>query len=70
MANLVLVIDAAGESTYSASHITYLLRKGLVKGDKRGGVWLVDQDDLKRYEREMQELGSKKFDPTRGEEET
>lgn len=68
MANLVLVFEADRESVYSASHIYYLLRKGLVKGDKRGGTWFVDLDDLKRYEREMEQLGDQKFDPTRGRE--
>lgn len=70
MANLVLVIDATEQSSYSASHITYLLRKKLVKGKKRGGVWLVDLDDLKLYEQAMSELGTKKFDPTRAEQES
>lgn len=70
MANLVLVARADRESRYSADHIRYLVRNGLVKGDKEGGIWLVDLEDLKRYEREMEELGPQKFDPTRGKEDT
>jgi hypothetical protein len=68
MASLVLIARAERESEYSATHIRYLLRKQLVKGQKEGGTWLVDLDDLHRYEREMKELGAKKHDPTRGEE--
>jgi len=64
MVNLVMVSEAAKNSIYSAYHIRYLLRQGLVKG-KNIGVWLVDVDDLKRYEAEMAEEGTKKFDPTK-----
>lgn len=69
MTNLVLIAQAAQESEYSAIHIRLLLRKRLVKGQKVGGTWLVDLDDLKRYEQEMVRLGTQKFDPTRGDQE-
>jgi hypothetical protein len=69
MTNLVLIAQAAEESAYSAIHIRLLLRKRLVNGQKVGGTWLVDLDDLKRYEQEMLQLGTKKFDPTRGDQE-
>lgn len=67
MPNLVLVAQAARESEYTADHIRLLMRKGQVKGEKVGGTWLVDLDDLKRYEQQMQSLGNQKFDPTRNE---
>lgn len=65
MANLVLVAEAAKQSTYKPNHIRHLLREGFVKGQKIGGTWLVDLDSLKIYERRMEEEGSKKFDPTK-----
>ena len=68
MANLVLVTQAVKESEYTGHHIRHLIRQKLVKGAKEGGIWLVDLDDLKRYEREMKDLGPQKFDPTRGKE--
>jgi hypothetical protein len=68
MANFVLVALAAQESDYTPDHIRLLMRKGLVKGQKVGGTWLVDQDDLKRYEAQMKSLGNQKFDPTRNDE--
>lgn len=68
MPNLVLIAQAAQESEYSAIHIRLLLRQRLVAGQKVGGTWLVDLEDLKRYEQEMKQLGTKKFDPTRGEQ--
>jgi hypothetical protein len=70
MSNLVLVSQAERASAYSAGHIRYLVGKGFVSGKKEGGIWLVDLDDLKRYERQMEELGDQKFDPTRGKDET
>lgn len=69
MADLVLVSQAEQESSYTANHIRHLLRTCEIKGRKVGGTWLVDIEDLRRYEREMEELGQSKFDPTRGEDE-
>ena len=66
MANLVLISQAARESDYTTAHIRLLLRRNLVKGYKEGGIWLVDLDDLRRYEQEMNELGTKRHDPTKG----
>ena len=65
MADLVLVTEAAEHSQYSEPHIRLLVRSNKVKGKKQGGIWLVDLDDLKRYEQEMEEIGTKKFDPTK-----
>lgn len=67
MPNYVLIGEAVEESSYTAQHISLLLRQGRVKGRKVGRIWLVDLDDLKRYEQEMTELGTKKFDPTKGD---
>ena len=68
MANLVLIAQAAQESSYTTDHIRLLLRKGTVKGQKFGGTWMVDLDDLKRYEQEMKDLGPRNFDPTRDDQ--
>ena len=67
MPNYVLIAEAAESSSYTPQHISLLLRQGRVKGKKVGGTWLVDLDDLKRYEQEMKELGTKRFDPTKGD---
>ena len=66
MPDLVLIAEAVKQSSYTARHISLLLRQGLVKGKKVGRIWLVDLDDLKRYEGEMNTLGTRKFDPTKG----
>ena len=65
MVDLVLVTEAAEHSQYSEPHIRLLVRTQKVKGKKQGGIWLVNLDDLKRYEQEMLAIGSKKFDPTK-----
>ncbi|KKL17295.1 hypothetical protein LCGC14_2486980 [marine sediment metagenome] len=67
MANLVLIAQAVEESSYTPRHISLLLRQELVQGQKVGRIWLVDLDDLKRYEQEMNKLGMKRYDPTRGD---
>ena len=61
---LVLVDQAAAQSDYDKNYIRYLVRKGLVKGEKHGGIWLVDLDDLKDYEERMKAAGSQKHTPS------
>ncbi len=61
--NLVLISVVAQGSNYTIDHLRYLVRKGYVQGKKQGGIWLIDPDDLKRYEQEMAVLGTKKFTP-------
>lgn len=65
MGELVLIHQAAQQSQYTTRHISLLLRQGKIAGRKEGRIWLVDIDDLRRYEAEMAEVGSKKFDPTK-----
>ena len=67
MPNYLLIAEAAEESSYTPQHISLLLRQGRVQGRKVGRIWLVDLDDLQRYEQEMNELGTSKFDPTKGD---
>ena len=68
MANLVLVVQAEQETMYTADHIRHLLTHKMVKGEKHGRIWLVDLDDLKRYEAEMIQAGTKKYDPTKNQD--
>jgi len=63
MSNSVLVAQAAQSSLYSSSHIRYLIRESLVAGEKIGGIWLVDRDDLRRYERQIKRQGTRKHTP-------
>ena len=68
MTNLVLVAEAARQSTYKHNHIRHLLRNNFIKGQKIGGTWLVDLDSLQLYEQQMEEEGPKKFNPTKHQE--
>jgi hypothetical protein len=63
VANPVLIDQALKESSYDRNHIAYLARRGLIKGEKHGGVWLIDLDSLKEYEAKMQAEGVKKYGP-------
>lgn len=65
MANLVLVDQAAQISEYDKDHIRYLARKGFIRGEKHGRIWLVDLDSLKEYESRMKLEGTSKYDPTK-----
>lgn len=68
MANLVLIAEAVEKTGYTPRHISLLLRRGQIQGKKVGRIWLVDLDDLLRHKTEMDELGTKRHDPTRGAE--
>jgi hypothetical protein len=63
MANLVLIKQAKEHSSYTLHHIRYLIRNNLVRGEQIGRIWLVDLDDLIRYESEMEKQGPSKFRP-------
>lgn len=65
MANLVLIEQAVKESEYDRNHIAYLARKGFIRGEKHGGVWLIDLNSLKEYEARMKEEGTQKHTATR-----
>jgi hypothetical protein len=62
---LVTVSKAAESSSYTKQHIRYLIRQGKIKGERQVGIWLVDLASLQAYESEMDEIGTKKFDPTK-----
>jgi hypothetical protein len=68
MPNLVLIAQAVEETGYTPRHIALLLRHKHIQGKKVGRIWLVDLDDLRRHQSEMNELGTKKYDPTKGHE--
>lgn len=54
--------EASALAGYHPDHVKRLLRRGLVRGRKRGGWW-VDKESLEAYVTTMQLLGSKKYDP-------
>jgi hypothetical protein len=62
---LVLISEAVKEVPYKREHVSLLLRENKVKGQKFGGVWLVDLEDLKEYYQRMEDLGSKRHNPHR-----
>lgn len=55
--------EASELAGYHPDHIKRLLRRGLVRGRKRGGWW-VDKESLEAYIVTMQELGTKKYAPS------
>lgn len=63
MSNLVLIRQAEEHSNYTPDHIRYLIRNHFVTGQKIGRIWLVDLDDLIRYETDMDQQGATKFRP-------
>ena len=63
MANFVLIAEAVQHTGYKHAHIAWLVREGKVSGKKIGGTWTVDLDDLRRYQAEIQELGTQKHTP-------
>lgn len=67
MEDYVLIGEALEETSYSANHITLLLREEKIKGRKVGRIWLVSLKSLKEYEARMEAEGTQKFDPTKNQ---
>lgn len=58
--DLISVKQATETYGYSGSHIRTLLAKGIIKGEKIAGVWLVDPDSVEAHRHRMEQLGNKK----------
>lgn len=58
--SFISVQEASARYGYSGSHIRNLLSKGLVRGVKFAGVWLVDPGSVERYRVQMERLGNLK----------
>ena len=58
--SFISVQEASARYGYSGSHIRNLLCRGLVKGTKFAGVWLVDPGSVERYRTQMERLGNRK----------
>lgn len=63
MAELIPIEEAAKHSKYTAIHIRYLIRKGIIAGKKISVIWVVDPDSLLDYEKRMDAMGKSKFRP-------
>lgn len=63
MAELIPIEEAAQHSKYTAIHIRYLIRKGLIAGKKVSVLWFVDLASLLDYEKKMDKMGKSKFRP-------
>lgn len=63
MANYVLIAEATQHVPYTREHISLLIREGKVKGQKIGGIWTVDLDNLKEHHQKMEDLGTKRYNP-------
>ena len=65
--NFISVQEASARYGYSGSHIRNLLSRGLVKGVKFAGVWLVDPGSVERHRTQMERLGNRKHGTWAGE---
>jgi len=63
MATLVTISEAAEATGFSHEHLAWLARKKRIAGRKAGGIWLLELESLKEYERKMKELGPHKHNP-------
>jgi hypothetical protein len=65
MAEWVTTSEASQQTSYAHEHLNWLARKGKITARKSAGVWLIDLNSLKEYEKQMQELGKGKHNPKR-----
>jgi hypothetical protein len=53
-------VEASSMTGYTSDHISLILRKGKLEGEKRGRDWLVDAGSLYRYVKEKPKPGPKR----------
>lgn len=58
--DLISVKQATATYGYSGSHLRALLSKGVIKGEKIAGVWLVEPASVEAHRARMEQLGNKK----------
>jgi hypothetical protein len=58
--DLISVKQATEDFGYSGSHIRDLLGRGVIRGEKIAGVWLIDPVSVEEYRARMDRLGKKK----------
>ncbi len=46
---VMLVEELAEAAGVSGVNIRQLLRRGVLKGHKRGGIWIIPQNEAERY---------------------
>lgn len=57
----VSVEEAAKATGYAPAYIRRLLRQEKIKAEKKGTMWWIDLDSLKKYKEEMDALGNEKY---------
>ncbi|MGI0493069.1 helix-turn-helix domain-containing protein [Alkalinema pantanalense CENA528] len=46
---LITVSEASELSGYTPQHVRLLIRQGLIKARRAGGIWLVEASSLRNY---------------------
>lgn len=63
----VSVDEAAQLTGYNTEYIRRLIRQGTIKAAKKSRVWWVELESLQAYKKQMDLLGSEKYNPRREE---
>ena len=61
----ITTAEAAELTGYTARYIRKALKRGILKGQKRGRDWFVSKAQVEAYAKEMQKLGTDKHNPWR-----
>ena len=57
--------EAAELTGYNLEYIRQMMRRGVIRAEKRGRDWWVDKVSIKTYADEMKRLGTAKHNPWR-----
>ena len=57
--------EAAELTGYNLEYIRQMIRRGVIRAEKKGHDWWVDKASVKAYADEMKRLGTAKHDPTK-----
>jgi len=61
----ITTTEAAELTEYTADYFRKAIKRGLLRGQKRGRDWFLSKDEVLTYAQEMKRLGASKHSPTR-----
>jgi excisionase family DNA binding protein len=61
----ITTAEAAEITEYNLEYIRQMIRRGVIRAEKKGRDWWVDKDSIIEHQAEMKRLGTAKHNPKR-----
>jgi excisionase family DNA binding protein len=61
----ITTAEAAELTEYNPEYIRQMIRRGVIKAEKKGRDWWIDKNSIVEYVEKMKQLGTAKHSPKR-----